>query len=359
MNPETLKLFADTHEAIKLLRYVVHDRPVAVVGSAPLKEKLARREGEIVLAVNGGIGSTVGPVDIWQVNSRSSQFEQWGPGRKRLATLMLKQGAKRDVGLLLFIAREQEAPPTTRKILGGQKTTWRYEATILQASERRQLEEATGARTEAMKKDAMSAGLTAACYALYAGAAAVRLVGFSWLPGYEYLPGERIDARGHVRADQRALVNLLARYAGRVEHDLVIPPAMMETPRMPPTKPTTKPATLTEATAQGQAPVEGETPVPQRVQAMKMIFYNNRRIRPGEVFTLRKPTDFKPKQMQRVTAEQPPTPPAAFRPRHPLPDIARRELQRGSGTPRTSSANDAAQGGDVDVAPATDDKVLE
>lgn len=358
-----------THDAIRKLAAIVAGKPVVVVGAAPLKMKVQPAEGEIVIAVNGGISSTSGHVDVWQVNSRSAQFEQWGPGRRRLATLMLQQGKKRQVGLLFFIAREADAPPTTRAILGRQGTKWQGEAVVLQHTERRPLEAATGARDEKMKKDAMSAGLTAVAFALYAGAAHVRMVGFSWLPGYEYLPGERIDARGHVRADQLGLKNLLDRYAGRIEHDLVIPAHLTGDGKMPPprTQPNTrKPETLTEAAAQAQAPQREERPGAIRVQATKLLFYGNKRVRPGEVFELKRPGDFKHNCMRAVTEEQPALRPHAFAPpKFPIPEIALRRpvvggQQGGVAKPSATALPEAA----LDEPPAGQgggdpDKVLE
>jgi hypothetical protein len=196
--------------------------PVTVLGAAPLSRHDPPFVDGRLLAVNGGIASVKGNPDVWVVNSRSSQFEQWGPTRRRLARLMLQQAAGKTIPLAVFLAREPEAPRYTLDILRSQGTTvqaWH----MLTQLDRRLLELQSGARDDKNAKDAMSAGVTGAAFALLAGAAEVRLLGFSWSPGYAYLPGERIDARGHVPADQAALRRLEARYGTRLQHSLAIP----------------------------------------------------------------------------------------------------------------------------------------
>ena len=206
------------------LRAALATSPVTVLGAAPLAKGAPLFVDGRVVAVNGGISSVKGNPDVWVVNSRSSQFEQWGPSRRRLAHLMLKQGAGKTIPLAIFLAREPEAPRTTLGILstyGTRIEQWH----MLTQLDRRLLELESGARGDKNAKDAMSAGVTATAFALLAEAAAVRLLGFSWNPGYAYLPGERIDARGHVPADQAALRRLEARYGTRLQHDLFIPSA--------------------------------------------------------------------------------------------------------------------------------------
>lgn len=207
---------------LEALALALAGEPVTVLGAAPLgKDDPATVEGRLV-AVNGGISSVRGNPDVWVVNSRSSQFEQWGPSRRRLAHLMLKQGAGKAIPLAVFLAREPEAPKTTLALLSGYGThvmAWH----MLTQIDRRLLEAQSGVRTDKHAKDALSAGVTAAAFALLAGAAEVRLLGFSWNPGYAYLPGERIDARGHVPADMRGLTLLQARYGTRLRHSLHLP----------------------------------------------------------------------------------------------------------------------------------------
>jgi hypothetical protein len=208
--------------ALEGLALTLAGEPVTVLGAAPLgKDDPLSVEGRL-LAVNGGISSVAGDPDVWVVNSRSSQFEQWGPSRRRLARLMLKQGAGKRIPFALFLAREPEAPGYTLDILRSQGTTVeRWD--MLTQIDRRLLEHQSGVRDDENAKGALSAGVTAAAFALLAGAAEVRLLGFSWAPGYAYLPGERIDARGHVPADMRGLKLLQARYGTRLQHSLPIP----------------------------------------------------------------------------------------------------------------------------------------
>jgi hypothetical protein len=213
---------APAQTTLEQLALALAGLPVTVLGAAPLAKDAPAYVESKVLAVNGGISSVKGNPDVWVVNSRSSQFDQWGPARRRLAHLMLKQGAGKRIPLAVFLAREPEAPRTTLDILRQYGTTVERWAMLTQI-DRRILEAQSGARPHKDTKDAMSAGVTAAAFALLAGAAEVRLLGFSWNPGYAYLPGERIDARGHVPADQAALRYLQARYGTRLQHSLFVP----------------------------------------------------------------------------------------------------------------------------------------
>ena len=73
-----------------------------------------------------------------------------------------------------------------------------------------------------------------------------------------------------------------------------------------------------------------------RVQALKPLFHENRRIRAGEVFTLTDPRKFKVGQMLEVTDEQPAQDPRAFQP-EPFPFPKQAAVKRGiPGMPRTA-----------------------
>ena len=67
-------------------------------------------------------------------------------------------------------------------------------------------------------KEPCSSGILATAIALWCGAASVRLVGFSFTPGYHYLPKERPQAwwRNHIAADRRALQTLRGRYGAQL-----------------------------------------------------------------------------------------------------------------------------------------------
>lgn len=98
-----------------------------------------------------------------------------------------------------------------------------------------------------------------------------------------------------------------------------------------------------------------------RVQALKPLYFENRRIRVGEVFTLTDPKKFKAGQMVEVTDERPPADPKAFQP-DPFPFPSAAAVKRGiPGMPRTAqgtrptldpraglAADDEALGADPD-----------
>lgn len=223
-----------TKGTFERLQRTFEGRRVVVLGSAPLEREFFQfrpsvtndpDDGELLVAVNGGISSAAAPihVDVWFLNSRSSAFQSWGPNRIALTNLMIRQGAGRDVGLVVFYAREEEAPIVTRRILEKQGTQWR-EDLALSETERHALETISGARTSELTRHALSAGMASAAIALMAGAAHVRLIGFSWQAGYHYSPADaRVRDRGHVYGDQVALRQLSARYGTRLEHSLTLP----------------------------------------------------------------------------------------------------------------------------------------
>ena len=197
-------------------------RPVTVIGAAPLAPGDVPLDASAHVAVNGGIASTAA-ADVWIVNSRIRPASHWPPERRRLNDLMLRQGAGRRVPLAILLAKQPNAPPTTIKFFAEQGTAvaaW----LAMTSPDRRALEMQAGARDNGTGSATISAGVTAAALALLAGAAPVRLIGFSWEAGYAYLPGERFDPayRGHVAEDRRALGLLAARYGHALEHALAL-----------------------------------------------------------------------------------------------------------------------------------------
>lgn len=196
---------------IECVRDLIEGRACVVVGSAPLQGRHADvAETDVVIAVNGGISSVARAVDLWVVASRSQ--DKPGSGRmKPLHKTMLQQAKGRTVGHVLFLRGPKEASErdtlAALKELGVRYLTW----SICDKKTKLWIEQTTCARIE---KQPCSSGILATAIALYCGAASVRMVGFSFAPGYAYLPKERPQSwwRGHVQSDQRALVALRARY---------------------------------------------------------------------------------------------------------------------------------------------------
>lgn len=273
-----------------------------VVGSAPMdRQYVEEREGDVVVAVNGGI-SSVAPgryVDVWFCNSRSGAWDSWGPDRLRLAALMLEQAKGRRIGLIVFLAREDDSPATTTTHLRALSVEW-SDAIALVQTERRELEQLSGGRTTDMQAHALSAGMTAACVALVAGAAHVRLEGFSWKAGYQYAPGDRtVKTRGHEHGDKTALPLLEARYGTQLEHRL--------TPGREAPMSNANAAPQTQTPPKPQGGPTPSTPKPKdekgfkvRVREGKTVWYGNQRHREGAIVQLRKASHFKPKVHERV-----------------------------------------------------------
>jgi hypothetical protein len=297
--------------ALPTLEKAIKGKLAIVVGAGPVDEKVEVSDKHIVIAVNGGIFSTVGPVDVWVVNSRTDPWASWGPDRVALAKLMLKQAKERQVRLAVFLAREDSAPAVTLQMLKKQGTQV-LDYVALTQLERHDLEYRAGARDTTMGHNAVSAGCTAVCLAFVAGAAAVLMRGFSWEPGYanlESAANKKLHTRGHEGADKKGFAGLTARYGTRLENPLAIPPAYTRHTKerqMAKTAPRTSPA----------APSAG---APVKVRAKKLGFYNLARRRPGDVFTLRDPKHFSERWMERVTRETPERlthPAAAMRQQH-------------------------------------------
>lgn len=318
-----------------VLTPVLAGQAVTVVGSAPIVGSLEL--SPTVLAVNGGI-STVPeghPVAAWVVNSRSAQFESWGPGKVALSRQMLAQARQRTVGTICFLAREDGAPAITSRLLRAQKTVWSASLALTQI-ERREIERLAGGRGNDMDREALSAGLSAACFAFAAGAATVRLVGFSWAPGYEYAPEVKLATRGHAWTDKKALANLEARYGDRLVHSLTLrrhdrrraQETVMSTRSTPRPNRPSAPAPAAAGSDQPQQPQRRQAPI--MVQATKMGFYSLARRRPGDVFQLRDPSHFSERWMVRVADD---TPPQLTHPRAAMHQ-ANREAAKTTRTPR-------------------------
>lgn len=210
---------ADPSQAERV-RDLIEGRACVIVGAAPLKAPAVDvASTEIVIAVNGGISSVTGAVDLWVVASR----RQDRPGNgaiKPLHKLMLQQAKGRTAGHALFLRGPKEATEQDTlamlDVLGCRVGTW----SVLDKPTKLWLETALCARHE---KHPCSSGILATALALWCGASAVRMVGFSFTPGYHYLPKQKGASwwRNHVPADQRALQALQARYGSMLSGALL------------------------------------------------------------------------------------------------------------------------------------------
>jgi hypothetical protein len=313
-------------------------RRCVVVGSAPLSAQIRLADDEFVVGVNGGI-SSVPRVDAWVVNSRNNDAASWSPAQRRLSKLMLAQAAGRTVPLAVFLSKHDEGPPWTLKFLKAQGTLVVRWIEFADANARRAMELKVGARTPAMSKHALSAGMTAAAWCFAEGADTVRLEGFSWVSGYQYLPGELIPnrgegSRGHAAGDKEAIRLLTGRYPGRLLHSLTAEDSTMAK------KPTTtqRPKADPDAGARARAAKEALSPAGERerklalkrrqkeaadveaakptsrlmVRATELTYYNHARRRVGQVFQLREATDFRESCMEWVDPNTPETPHVPF-----------------------------------------------
>jgi hypothetical protein len=214
MTPIPIAKKADPSQ-VERVRDLIEGRDCVIVGAAPLKTPTADvAASEFVIAVNGAISSVGRAVDLWVVSSKL----QDRPGNmiKPLHKVMLHQARGRTVGHVLML-RGPKLPTegdtlAALKKLGCRLHSW----SVLDKTTKRWLEGELCGRVS--DKKWCSSGILATAIALWCGAASVRLVGFSFDPGYHYLPRQRGEPwwRDHVKEDQVALRALKARYGERL-----------------------------------------------------------------------------------------------------------------------------------------------
>lgn len=296
----------------------LENRKVVVIGSAPLSANPAVAGDEVIIAVNGGI-SSYPHCDIWVVNARGT-MQEWGPQMRALSLRMLAQGADRAIQVALLLTKGDNALELTLARLKKQRTRCTLGYREIPNDMRRSIEAQAGGRDLTMAKHALSAGLFAVCYAFWAGAARVRMVGFSWEPGYAYAPDTQIKVRGHSAGDKQALVRLQQKYGERLvtsllkESPMASKNARKRTSGGAATKPRRATSQLTPAAERArkteQRKVATAAAVPKKadpltVRATELTYYNNKRRKPGETFQLRQATDFRESCMERVDPNAP------------------------------------------------------
>jgi len=205
---------------IERVRELVEGRFCVVVGSAPLPTQTAEIvSGEFVIAVNGGISSLPGAADLWVLNSKLQ--DKRGENVKPLHKSMIQQGKGRTAGHLLFLrgpkVESEQYTIETLQAIGTQFLTW----SVLDKVTKRDFEGKVCARVSDTRP--CSAGVLSTAIALYCGASSVRMVGFSFRPGYHYLPGAEPQYwwRDHIEADKRALKALSTRFGSRLSGDIL------------------------------------------------------------------------------------------------------------------------------------------
>jgi hypothetical protein len=206
---------------IERVRDLLDGRSCVVVGSAPLASETADvADTDVAIAVNGGISSVARAVDLWVVASRSQ--DKPGSGRiKPLHKTMLQQAKGKSVGHVLFLRGPKDASEkdtlAALEQLGVRHRSW----SCLDKPTKQWMETETCDRPGS--KEPCSSGILATAIALWCGAASVRLVGFSFSPGYQYLPNARPQSwwRNHVKSDQRALVALKSRYGSILSGEIL------------------------------------------------------------------------------------------------------------------------------------------
>ncbi len=206
---------------IERIRPLVEGRACVVVGSAPLKTRVADVEaGEFVIAVNGGISSLPGAADLWVLNSKQ-QDRPGDPNLKPLHKAMLSQGKGRTAGHLLLLRGPKVASEgytlDTLHRLGVQHASW----SVLDKTTKREFERQMCKRVR--DHQPCSAGILTVAIALYCGASHVRMVGFSLKPGYHYIKDQQPAYwwRDHLHSDRRALSALTDRYGSALSGDIL------------------------------------------------------------------------------------------------------------------------------------------
>jgi hypothetical protein len=204
---------------VEAVRPLLDGRACVVIGSAPLVTRHAHvGEDECVIAVNGGISSTLRVVDLWVVGSKLWDAPMQRNARP-LHRQMLEQATGRTVRHTLLLRGPKAATePHTLAVLADLRCQVQHWS-VLDKPTKRQVERQLCDRVH---DDApCSSGILAAAVALWCGAF-VRLEGFSLKAGYHYLK-QTPPAwwRDHVEADRRALVALRAHYGNKLSGALV------------------------------------------------------------------------------------------------------------------------------------------
>jgi len=212
MNPIPLSTVADQSQ-VEALRPFVEGRSCVVVGSAPLSTRYAAVQPyETTIAVNGGISSLPNIADVFVLNSKAQDeaFNMMTPRHR----LMLKQAKNKRAGHVVLLRGPKIASErftlAALKPIGCEYSTW----SVLDKPTKGFIEHAVCARPRPDDKEPCSSGLLAVALVLSCGAISVRVIGFSFRPGYQYDSTE--SYRGHVHADRRALVALRERFGPRL-----------------------------------------------------------------------------------------------------------------------------------------------
>ncbi len=217
MTPIPLAIEADVQE-LGILRPSLDGRRCVVVGSAPLKTAKADiQQDECAIAINGAVSSVAGNVDLWVLNSKLQDAERREWPMRPLHREMLRQGRGCNVDHLVLlrgpkVATEQATLAWLDRI-GCVYQAW----SVIDKPTKLWFEQKYCGRNG--DGEPCSAGLFITAAAFWLGAASVRLVGFSYRPGYHYMKGA--THRGHVDADKRALKVLRRQFGDRLDLSLV------------------------------------------------------------------------------------------------------------------------------------------
>jgi hypothetical protein len=207
-----LAVVADVGQ-LEALRPVLDGRPCVIVGSAPLKTaKAETRDGECVVAINGA-ASSVEKADLWALNSKLQDAEGKDWPMRPLHRTMLMQGKGRSVGHVVLLRGPKYATEdATLGWLDRAGCAWASWSVIDKPTKLWFEQKHCGRKGEG---EPCSAGIFIAALAFWLGAASVRLLGFSFRPGYHYMKGA--THRGHVEADKRALKILRRQLGDRLD----------------------------------------------------------------------------------------------------------------------------------------------
>lgn len=206
---------------VERVRPLLEGRACVVIGSAPIQTRRAEvAEDELIVAVNGGIGSAPGVIDLFIVGSKAWDKPMQRDARP-LHKQMIEQAAGRTVRHALLLRGPSEATEGhTLAVLRTLRCTvdsW----SVLDKPTKLQMERDWCGRVS--EKEPCSSGILAVAIALFCGAS-VRMVGFSFKPGYHYLRDRKNPPtwwRNHVDADRRAIGRLRAFYGAKLSGDLV------------------------------------------------------------------------------------------------------------------------------------------
>src|SRR3990167_8679550 len=200
---------------LKQLQSIIAGKRTIILGSAPSAHDDLRGAyqgpSDCLICVNGSVSAVDRdiPIDILLLNSRDTHG--WDPASRRLHNRMMRQLANRHIKHIIFLMKNK-SPQGTLDKLTQMGTSWDSYDTIC-SMPKIGICQSVGVKRWKEAFDT-SAGVFAACLAVFGGGKPVVLCGISFEDGYCYFPSGTIltNTRKHRDPDRYALLALAGKH---------------------------------------------------------------------------------------------------------------------------------------------------